>query len=143
MNTTKIPTWFWIVAVLALLWNAMGVFAFINDFNMSAETLAAYTPEQQEVLKEYPSWTKVFYGLATVGGLLGCIGLLLRKGWAVPMFFASIVGVILQQGHSIFMTRAREVFGMGATVVFPIIILILAIALYFFARMAKSKAWIT
>jgi len=143
MNTSKIPVWFWIVAVLGLLWNAMGVFAFVNDLNMSAEQLAAYTPEQQAVLSEYPSWTKIFYGLATIAGLLGCIGLLLRKSWAVPVFLASIIGVVVQQGHSIFMTRALEVFGQGAAIIFPIVILVLAIALWLFAKMARSRGWLS
>ncbi len=143
MNTSKIPTWFWIVSVLALLWNGMGVFAFISDFNMSPEKLSAFTVEQQAVLAEYPSWTKIFYGLATIAGFLGCVGLLMRRSWAVPMFFASLIGIIVQQGHSIFMTRALEVFGTATALVFPAVILVAAIVLLFFARSARGKGWLT
>ncbi len=40
-NNIKPPTWFWIVSSLALIWNFMGVAAFIGDAAMSTEDLAA------------------------------------------------------------------------------------------------------
>lgn len=143
MNTSKIPTWFWIVAVLGLLWNAMGVFAFISDLTMTPEKLALYTPEQQAALADYPAWTKIIYGIATIAGLLGCIGVLMRKSWAVPLFLASLIAVIVQQAHSIFITRAVEVFGAGVAIVFPVVIIILSFVLLIFARIARGRNWLT
>lgn len=140
MTYSKLPVWFWVIAVVALLWNLMGLGAFIADLSMTPETLAeTYPPEQVEFLKTYPSWTKIFYGLATVGGFLGCVGLLFRKRWALGMFVISLIGVVIQQAHSIFMTNAVEVFGPEAGLYFPILILVIAIFMIWFTKSSISK----
>ena len=44
MNMTdqaKLPIWFWIVGVVALLWNGIGVLAYLQQALMSAEEFAA------------------------------------------------------------------------------------------------------
>lgn len=140
MPNSKIPVWFWIVAVLALLWNLMGAFAFITDLMATPAVLAeTYSAEEIAFLDTYPSWTKIFYGLATIGGLIACIGLLMRKRWALGMFCLSLVGVVVQQAHSIFMTNAREVFGDETALYFPIGILVIAIILIFFTKRCIDK----
>lgn len=140
MLKSKVPTYFWIIAVLALLWNLMGAFAFITDMMATPAVLAeTYTPEQIKFLDTYPSWTKVFYGIATIGGLIACIGLLMRKRWALGFFCLSLLGVLIQQGHSIFMTNAREYFGDVAGLYMPIAITVIAILLILFTKSSISK----
>lgn len=39
----KAPTWFWVIAVVALIWNLLGVAAYIMDVTMSAEDIASST----------------------------------------------------------------------------------------------------
>ncbi|MBN2868591.1 MAG: hypothetical protein JXK08_07965, partial [Flavobacteriaceae bacterium] len=59
MTTTaqKPPIWFWIVSVIALLWNAMGVMAYLGQAFLTEEALAAMPPEQQEIYSiDYPAW---------------------------------------------------------------------------------------
>jgi len=143
MPNSKIPVWFWIVAVLALLWNLMGAFAFVTDLMATPAVLAeTYTAEQIKFLDTYPSWTKIFYGIATIGGLLASIGLLMRKRWALGFFCVSLLGVLIQQGHSIFMTNAREVFGDATALHFPIGIIVIAIILIFFTKSSISKGYV-
>ncbi|MFT4629882.1 MAG: hypothetical protein ACI9WC_001880 [Arenicella sp.] len=36
----ELPVWFWAIGVLALLWNAVGMMAFLADINQTPETLA-------------------------------------------------------------------------------------------------------
>jgi len=140
MINSKPTTWFWVVAVIALLWNLMGLGAFMADMMMSPETLAeTYPPDQLAFLETYPSWTKIFYGLATVGGFLGCIGLLLRKRWALGMFVLSLFGVVVQQAHSIFLTNAVEVFGNATAIYFPVLILVIAIFMIWFTKNCITK----
>ena len=43
------PTWFKVVAVLALLWNLLGCLAFFSDLRISPEDLAKL-PEAQQAL---------------------------------------------------------------------------------------------
>jgi len=140
MANSKIPIWFWIISVIALLWNLMGLIAFGTDLMMTPETIAeTYPPEQVEFLKTYPSWTKIFYGLATVCGFLGCIGLLFRKRWALGMFTFSLLGIIIQQAHSIFMTNAVEVFGNATAIYFPLLIFAIGVFMVWFTNYSISR----
>ena len=143
MPNSKIPVWFWIIAVIALLWNLMGAFAFVTDLMATPAVLAeTYTTEQIKFLDTYPSWTKIFYGLGTFGGLLASIGLLMRKRWALGFFSISLIAVLIQQGHSIFMTNAREVFGDGVALYFPIGIIAVAILLILFTKNSISRGYV-
>lgn len=122
----------------------MGVGAFISDLMMSPETIAStYPADQVEFLKTYPAWTKIFYGIATIGGLLGCVGLLLRKKWSLMFLLISLFGVIVQQAHSVFMTDAVEVFGASTAIYFPLLIFVTSLILVWFAKNSISKGYLT
>jgi len=122
----------------------MGVGAFLVDMMMTPETLAeTYPPDQLAFLETYPSWTKIFYGLATVGGFLGCVGLLFRKRWALGMFVLSLFGVVVQQAHAIFITDSIAVFGNATAIYFPIAILVIAILMIVFTKSSISKQYVT
>ena len=41
--STKIPWWFWLITILALFWNLMGVGAFIADISVTPE--GPYKPD--------------------------------------------------------------------------------------------------
>jgi hypothetical protein len=42
MNTLqkKLPSWFWIIGIVSLLWNIMGIFSFVGHTFISEEALA-------------------------------------------------------------------------------------------------------
>src|SRR3546814_18207171 len=71
----KVPASVWIVGALALLWNLVGVAAFVMQVAMPAEALGAMPAEQRAIYAATPAWLYVFYGLATFGGVAGSIGL--------------------------------------------------------------------
>jgi len=139
----KLPTWFWVISIVALLWNLMGAFAFFSDLNLTPEKLTQYTEEQKALILSLPSWTKIFYGMATIGGLLGSIALLMRKSWAFPLFVISLIGVLVQQLHSWLGTDAIAVLGSGAALIFPLIILLIAAFLVWFSKSAQAKGHLT
>ena len=144
MSTNKLPVSFWIIAVVALLWNLMGLGAFISEFMVDPESMAAaYTDEQMELIRSYPSWTKIFYGLATICGTLGCIGLIMRKKWAYIMFMLSLFGVIVQQAHSLLMTDALKVFGAGPALFFPAMILLIGVFLLLYTKKHIANGTLT
>lgn len=140
--SNKLPTWFWVISVIALLWNLMGAFAFFSDLNMTADKLTEFTEEQKALILGIPSWTKIFYGMATIGGVLGSIALLMRKNWAFPLFVISLIGVLVQQFHSWMATDAVAVLGSGAALVFPLIILVIAIFLVWFSKSSQAKGYL-
>ena len=74
----KPPVWFWIVAILLVLWEAMGCFACVGQFRLGA---AAMGPVDDWSLKYYaalPAWYNPVYAVATFGGLLGGLALVAR-----------------------------------------------------------------
>lgn len=75
----KPPLWFFVVAVIALLWNAAGLMAVVADLRLSAADIAALSPDQQAMYAARPGWSVVGSVLAVGAGTLGCLLLLLRK----------------------------------------------------------------
>ncbi|MCG2461402.1 hypothetical protein K8352_11630 [Flavobacteriaceae bacterium F89] len=141
-STIKPPTWFWVVSVLGLLWNLMGAMAYLGQAFMTDEMKEALPAEQVALMENTPAWVTAAFAVAVWGGLLGCIGLLLRKKWAQTLFLISLVGILAQFGYSYFMTNAAEVYGAFQAKVMPLLIIGAGIALLYFSGTAEKRRWI-
>ena len=85
---TKPPVWFWIVSIVALIWNGLGVMAYLARAYATDEMIAALPPEQQaEFLAEHPAWYTAAFAIAVFAGVLGCLALLLRKNGHILFLF--------------------------------------------------------
>lgn len=140
MTTTNKPgAGFMIIAVLALIWNLIGVFFWASEnFLMTDEVKNALPPEQLELINSAPSWGVIVYAIAVFAGVLASIFLLMRKKSAVPLFALSLIAILIQMGYWIFGTAAMEVYGPQA-VVMPIIVILIALFLYFFSKKQAAK----
>lgn len=137
----KPPVWFYVVAVLALLWNAAGLMAVAADLRLSAADIAALPADQQALYAARPAWSVVGSAVAVVAGTLGCLLLLLRRRWAVPVFAASLAGVVVQD------VGLFGAFGAaGGVQMVPLVlqglVLLIAIGLLWLARRATRQGWI-
>lgn len=141
-SENKPPMWFWIVSLLALLWNLAGAMAYLGQAYMSVETLAQMSDAERLLYESQPAWVTAAFAIAVWGGSLGCIALLLKKKWAKPIFSISLLGIVAQLSHSFFMSNSFEVYGSGAMVM-PIMILIVGIALVYFTNSALKKGWLS
>ena len=141
-NESSTPKWFSIVAILALLWNLMGVLNYLMRAYRSDEAFAALPEAQQGYLEATPAWAVAGFGLAVWFGALGSLALVLKKGWAYPVLIISLIGVLMQMVHSFFVSNALEVFGAGSMGML-ILVLIIGIYLIWLARSAKAKGWIS
>lgn len=134
----KPPLWFTIVAVVALLWNLLGLLAVAADFYLvSSGTL---TPEQQALVDARPSWTTAGSVIAVLAGTLGSLALVLRRRWAVPALLLSLVGLIVQDVG--FATMSGSVALDASVLVLQGLVLVIAIGLVFLARSAAAKGWL-
>ncbi|MFT7686690.1 MAG: accessory gene regulator protein AgrB [Candidatus Azotimanducaceae bacterium] len=140
-ETPDLPKWFWIVCGLALLWNLLGLGAFLAQIMMSADALAQLPQAEQDIYSSTPAWANIAFGCAVVGGVLGCLALLLKRAIAFPILIISLLGVVVQMSHAFLLSEAFEVYGPGS-VVMPILVLLMAIALVWFSNNARSKSWI-
>ena len=142
-SNTKPPVWFWIVSIVALLWNLMGVMAYLGQAYMTDEMKAGYTSDLLALMESTPAWVTAAFAIAVWGGLLGCIVLLLRRKLAKPVLMLSLIGILVQMAHSFFMTNAAEIYGPVQGVVTPLIVIIIGVALVQFARIAEKRNWIS
>ncbi len=67
--------------------------------------------------------------------------MLLKKAWAAPLFLVSLLAVIVQFGHWLFLTRTIEVYGVEA-VFMPLLVTATGGFLVWYSRDAKNKGWL-
>ena len=138
MNT---PTWFKIVAVVALLWNLLGCFAFFSDLRLSPADLAKLPEAQQALYAARPGWAVAATAVAVFGGVLGSIGLLLRKKWALPVFVLSLLGILVQDFGLFVLAKGASLAGPVAGVMQGIVLAV-GIGLVLLGRKGIARGWL-
>ncbi len=141
-SVNKLPKAFWVIGILGLLWNLMGLGAFFYDMTISDEAIAALDPAMQEMYATTPIISKIGYGIATICGTLGCVLLLLRKKIALPVFIVSLIGVAVQNIANFSMTNAMEVVG-GSGLSLLLLVIAFAVFLVTHSKKAIDHNWIT
>ncbi len=133
-SSIKPPVWFWIISVLGLVWNGMGIDQYLGQAYNTDRWQSLMTPEQIELAQNLPSWYTACFALAVFGGALGCVALLLRKKWAYLLFFLSLITVLAQMSYIMFVLKM-------ANAMTPIIIIV-ALFLLYFSKKSIAKGWI-
>lgn len=88
--------WFWAVAIVLLLWGLATASIYIAYFVETPAEFAstAEIPENREGYAEYianiPWWAIGAGILAALTRVLGAVGLLVRRAWALPVYAASL-----------------------------------------------------
>jgi len=133
-SLNKPPIWFLIIGVLALIWNLMGVGAYIAQAYMTDEALAALTESERVMYENLPTWYTAAFALAVFGGAIGCIGLVIRKKWAYMVLLVAGLAALAQMSFITFSLKM-------ANAMTPMIIVV-AIFLIWLAKHASKKGWI-
>ena len=137
----KPPGWFRVVAVLALLWNLLGVWSYLSKVGMAPEMMKM-TPEEVELAASMPVWATAGFAVAVFGGLLGSIGLVLGKAWARLVLILSLIAMVTKFGWWCFMSGLMELEG-NAVLVMPAVVIAIAVLLIWIANMGVKKGWLT
>lgn len=135
------PRWYMPVAIVALLWNLLGCFAYLSDVTMSPEAIAKLTPAQQQMYASRPAWSVAATAIGVWFGAAGCLGLILRKRWATPLLLASLLGVVVQDVALFVMSGAAAAAGPVAYVLQGCV-LVVSILLVVLARTAATRGWL-
>ena len=138
----KPTTGFWIVSVLALLWNIMGVMAYLQHAYDTEEYRANFNEAQLAIMDATPAWATAAFAIAVFAGIIGCILLLLRKKIAKLFFIISFLGVVVQNAYNFGFTDVSQFFG-GFDWFLVLAVPIVAILLILYSRKAISRHWIT
>ena len=139
--TNKPKTSFWIIGVIALIWNLMGVFAYITQVNMTPEIIAALPEAEQALYENVPVWVTGAFAIAVFGGALGCILLLLKKKLATPVLIISLIGIIAQMIYNFGINKAVDIYGPGGMVM-PAMVVLIGIFLVWYSKQATAKGWL-
>ena len=135
------PRWYLPVTIVALLWNLLGCAAYLSDVMATPDDVARMSAEQQALYAARPAWAVAATAIAVWGGAAGCLGLILRKRWAVPLLIASLAGVIVQDMALFLLTDAAAQAGTVAMLLQGIVLLV-AIGLVMLARKAATRGWL-
>lgn len=138
---SPVPKWFKPVAWIALLWNLLGTAAFVTDLMLTPEAIARLTAAQQALHAARPAWSVAATGLAVIAGAIGCIGLIIRKWWALPLLALSLIGLLLQDVSMYDMSAAAPID--NTALILQALVLVIAIALLWLARKALNSKWIS
>lgn len=138
---SKAPKWFLGVAIATLIWNLLGVFAYIGQMMMTPEALSLLSVEEQALFENTPGWATGAFAIAVWGGALGSLLLLLKKKASKPVLILSLIGILVQMYHSFFISNNFEVYGPGAAIM-PVMVIIIGIGLVWLSDKGIKEGWI-
>ncbi len=139
-TSVKRPVGFWIVAVLALLWNGFGGFDYVMTRTRNMEYLAQAgdATAMLQWIDSMPIWAQVAWPVGVWGSLLGSVLLLLRSRHAVSAFAVSLLGALISFGHQ-FASTPPAALDTTANKLIPLVIMAIIIGLWWYSRRALGK----
>ena len=139
-ENTKIAGWFWLVAVLALIWNLLGAMAYVGQAMAGPEVLEQMDEATRSMIENRPAWATAAFAFAVWGGTLGSILLLVRKGLAEIVFIVSLVGILVQMVYNLFVAEQTIDYG-PADIAMVVMIPLIGVYLIWVARKMKANGW--
>jgi len=140
-NSVRTPWHHWVVAIVSLLWNSFGAF----DYSMSQLRGAAYyqqagmTEAQIAFMGMMPGWAFAAWAVGVWGAVLGSLGLLLRRRFAVPAFIISLLAFVLTLINSYVLMDGGAVMGGQTQYMISGAIFIASLFFIFYARRAAAQ----
>ena len=109
----KAPWHIWLIGVIAVLFNSIGVFDFVMSMAQGAvyQASAGMTPDQIAHYQEMPSWMTVVWAVGVFGAFLASILLLLRRRLALPVFILSLAAFLVSLLYTYVLTDGGAVMG--------------------------------
>ena len=133
------PMTHWLIGGAALIWNLFGFMVYLMTVKATPEQMAQqYSAAEIAFMDAVPVWATSANAIAVTTGVIACVLLLLRKSLALPLFVASLVALLVQDLYSFVLEDVVAVFGMAPAYIQGTV-LVIAIALVFYARGAKER----
>ncbi len=140
--TPKVPRWFWVIAVIAMLWNIMGGMIFMTEMFAQEAAVAGMSDAQKAWVLSTPSWVYFVFGISVVTGLLGSVGLLMRASFSVILFSFSFVAVLVQMVYTMVIAGGLQVMGPSGAVM-PGIVIVLAFTWLVVSIYFNRQGWLS
>jgi hypothetical protein len=130
--------WYWLGAAGVLLFMLVGVGGYLATVMTPVEQ---YPADRQAVMAAMPAWQIPVYAVAVWSGLLGAIGLLMRRRWAVPVLLVSLIAAVGTFLPFASVPAVRELATEGDAVA-AIIVIALCWTSFWFARHSQQRGWL-
>lgn len=136
------PVHLWIVGLLATLWNAFGCYDYLMTRMRNTDYLKSMMPDVDPnamlaYVDSMPVWAATGWGLGVWMGIAGSLLLLTRSRHAVWTLGLSFVGAVVGIGYQLMNPMAGMSGGMAT--VMPIVVIVVALALFLYARAMARK----
>ena len=133
---------FWVISVMALVWNLIGVINYLGQVLMTDEVLKSLPKEQQLMYQDVPSWVTAAFAVAVFSGTVGAIFLLLKKKVSSIFFKLSFVGIIIQMTYGLLISENTNSYG-PLGLVMPLMIIAIGGYLIWYSKKAAKHRWIS
>jgi hypothetical protein len=139
--TIKTPWHLWLVGVIAVLFNAIGVFDFVMSMTQGATYMASagMTPAQIAHYEKMPIWVTADWAVGVWGAILGSVLILLRRKLAFPVFAVSLTAFLVNQFYIYVLTNGREIMGTQMAITSAVIAALLLFFAWYSQLMAKRS----
>ena len=131
---------FWLITVIALLWNIGGAANYLMQTNL--EFVAMLPETHRAIIEGRPRWTTGGFVIGVFGGALGCLLLLLKKANALYIFIASLLGIIITMIHTVNVSTSKVEFSLADIFLMILSPMIVAGFLIWYTRIVINKRWV-
>ena len=137
----KPPRHLWAVGVIAVLFNAIGVFDFVMSMARGAEYMASVgmTPAQIAHYQEMPAWMMAVWAIGVWGAMAGSVLILLRNKLAAPVFAVSLAAFLVSVFYTYVLTDGGRIMGQAMAITSVVITALLVFFLWYSRLMAKRN----
>ncbi len=129
--TATIPTSYWVIAGLGLVWNLFGAYLYTKVNLGDAALIAAAPPAMQHYMAAMPVWAHAGWAFGVWGSLTGSVLMVLRSAKASLAFAVSLGGAIISYG-------AQALAGV-LTAAQPVVILLVIGFLWRYCRKSTAQ----
>lgn len=137
MSENTSNRWIKPVLITALLWNILGILAFVMRLFLSPEMISKLPEEQQLAYNSQPLWATLAFAIAVFGGALDAY-FVIQKSLARLTLIISLAAVLAQQYYNFMIINSINLFGISA-IFMPIAVTIIAIALVYLSFHLKQQ----
>ena len=130
---------FWIIGIIALLWNGMGCFNYIAQAYEMDFYKTGFTEAQIAFMDTLPAWNTALFAIAVFAGLIASIAFLMKKKISVMLFIVSFIPALIGQVYWLFGTEAPEVMKDHSPYVAPIMVVVLGIVFIWYSKKMKAE----
>lgn len=128
---------FLVVCIVGLVWNIGGAANYLMQTNI--EFVNSMPATHQAIIIGRPAWATGGFAVGVFGGALGCILLMFVQHASLYVFLISLVGIVATMIHTMSVVMSEVEFSFLEIFVMAILPLVVALALFAYARHAIAR----